>query len=177
MGTNSQHATFAPPAGLTCVTFAARVERVDCSSRPAIRSEEMPYVRFTMGDVPLVPWHVDWMADKGVARVRDRPPTDGTFTFANTHLAGGIRIGRNRYVTTRLSQAMQLARSLGRAWGARWCLAGDINTRRRTSWAFRALQARARIVHDTGIGAQASMRSCSAASTSDRVRFSVPRGS
>lgn len=109
---------------------------------------EMEYVRFTMGDVPLVPWHVDWMADKGVARVRIDHP-EGAFTFANTHLQAAY--GGRRYVTTRLSQAMQLARSLADL-GGPLVLAGDINTRR-SELGFRALQARARIV-DTGIGAK-----------------------
>lgn len=110
---------------------------------------EMEYVRFSMGDLPLVPWHVDWMADKGVARVEIDHP-QGRFGFANTHLQAAY-IGRNGYVTTRLSQAMELARSLAEL-GGPLVLAGDINTRE-GELGFRALQARAR-VHDTGIGAR-----------------------
>lgn len=110
---------------------------------------EMEYVRFSMGDLPLVPWHVDWMADKGVARVQIEHP-HGRFTFANTHLQAAY-IGRTGYVTTRLSQAMELARSLSDL-GGPLVLAGDINTRE-GELGFRALQARAR-VRDAGIGAR-----------------------
>ena len=110
---------------------------------------ELGYVRFSMGDLPLVPWHVDWMADKGVARVRIDHPR-GSFTFANTHLQAAY-IGRRGYVTTRLSQAMELARTLAGDAGP-LVLAGDINTRT-NELGFRALQARARVL-DAGIGAR-----------------------
>jgi hypothetical protein len=57
-----------------------------------------------------VPWHLDYLADKGVAIVTVDTP-NGPMTFANTHLQSSYAVGDYRFVQT--AQALQLSEELG----------------------------------------------------------------
>ena len=106
------------------------------ASRHPLR--DLGYVAFSQGGVPLVPWHVDWMADKGVARVRVDAP-GGAFVLANTHLQATY--GAFEYTPIRLSQALELAEALDDI-EEPVVVAGDVNTRQH-ELPFRVLRARA----------------------------------
>ncbi|MEM9069202.1 MAG: endonuclease/exonuclease/phosphatase family protein [Myxococcota bacterium] len=99
--------------------------------------EELEYLPYSMGQVGIVPWHVDFMANKGAVQMRIRAP-GGDFTFVNTHLQASYG---GRYTAVRLSQSLQLANAVDRLAGP-LILAGDVNSRQ---WElpFRTLRARA----------------------------------
>lgn len=99
--------------------------------------EELAFERFAMGGDPLVPWHVDYMADKGVALVRVDAP-GRSFVLANTHLQAVY--GGFEYTPIRIGQMLQLAALLARVEGP-LVVAGDLNTRQE-ELGFRALVAR-----------------------------------
>lgn len=91
--------------------------------------EELDYTAFTLGRTSAVPWHVDWMADKGVVLVRVQTPA-GPVDFANTHMQATY--GRGGYLDVRLGQALEAAHALSRArGGARppLIVGGDFNSR------------------------------------------------
>lgn len=103
--------------------------------------EELAFERFAMGGDPLVPWHVDYMADKGVALVRVDAP-GRSFVLANTHLQAAY--GAFEYTPIRIGQMLQLAALLRRVDGP-LVVAGDLNTRQE-ELGFRALVARTGLV-------------------------------
>lgn len=103
--------------------------------------EEIAFERFRMGGFPLVPWHVDYLADKGVALVRVHAPTRA-FVLADTHLQAAY--GAFEYTPIRLGQMLQLAAILDRV-EEPLVVAGDLNTTN-DELGFRALVARAGLV-------------------------------
>lgn len=103
--------------------------------------EALAFERFRMGGDPLVPWHVDYMADKGVALVRVNAP-GRSFLVANTHLQAAY--GAFEYTPIRVGQMLQLAALLDRVEGP-LVVAGDLNTRQE-ELGFRALVARTGLV-------------------------------
>ncbi len=103
--------------------------------------EELAFERFAMGGDPLVPWHVDYMADKGVGLVRVDAP-GRSFVLANTHLQAAY--GAFEYTPIRVGQMLQLAELLRRVDGP-LVVAGDLNTRQE-ELGFRALVARTGLV-------------------------------
>lgn len=105
--------------------------------------DELGFVPFSMGRVGIVPWHVDYMANKGVARFRVHAP-GGDFVFVDTHLQASYG---GRYATVRLSQSLELARALD-AFTEPVIVAGDFNSRSH-ELPFRALRAAARLTDAT----------------------------
>lgn len=101
--------------------------------------EEVAWLPFRTGGMPLVPWHVDYMANKGVSLVRVHAPRP--FILANTHLQAAY--GPVRYTVTRLSQALELAMTLD-AFDEPVVVAADLNAHDH-ELPFRALRARARL--------------------------------
>jgi endonuclease/exonuclease/phosphatase family metal-dependent hydrolase len=77
-------------------------------SRYPILSER--FIPFSAGSMPWVPWHLDYLAEKGVAIVAVDTP-NGPMTFANTHLQSSYAVGDYRFVQT--AQALQLSEELG----------------------------------------------------------------
>jgi endonuclease/exonuclease/phosphatase family metal-dependent hydrolase len=89
------------------------------SSHPAGQSEsglfiasrypidEVRFEAFRAGTTPYIPWHLDWMARKGVGVVRLKTPA-GPFVLANTHFQASYAVGDYSFV--QLSQALQLAK-------------------------------------------------------------------
>lgn len=86
--------------------------------------EKVHFSRYRQGRHPHLPWHVDYMAGKGIARVTVRTPI-GEVDFAATHLQAGY--GSNDYLFVQMGQALQAAEQV--AGGASpLILAGDINS-------------------------------------------------
>lgn len=69
--------------------------------------EEVRFEEFRVGTTPYIPWHLDWMARKGVAVVRVRTPA-GPLDLANTHLQATYAMGD--YTFVQVSQALQVAK-------------------------------------------------------------------
>lgn len=86
--------------------------------------EKVRFSRYRQGRHPHLPWHVDYMAGKGIARVTVRTPL-GEVDFAATHLQAGY--GTNEYVFVQMSQALQAAKHVAKG-DAPLILAGDINS-------------------------------------------------
>lgn len=110
------------------------------ASRYPFREEH--FRRYSQGKVPHTPWHLDWIADKGAARVVVQTPA-GDVDFAATHLQAGY--GTDEYVTVQLSQMLEVAELLGAisTGPARpLILAGDLNADF-SALPFRVLAARA----------------------------------
>ncbi len=92
---------------------------------------ESRFARFSAGRAPWVPWHLDWIADKGLAHVMVDTPA-GELMVANTHLQSSYLSGDYRAI--QLSQMTELSDWIGPC-GAAPCngiapliLAGDLNT-------------------------------------------------
>lgn len=86
---------------------------------------EVSFEAFTAGHTPHIPWHVDWMANKGVAAVRVQSPV-GPVVVADTHLQATYLTGNYNFV--QMAQALSLSRrlhELGRE--APLFLVGDLN--------------------------------------------------
>jgi len=107
------------------------------ASRHPIR--ERAFHPYSMGGVPLVPWHADFAVDKGVTLVEVDAPC-GRVVVANTHLQANY--GALPYQAVRLSQAVELARALSEVDDLPLVVAGDVNSEMR-ELPFRALRARA----------------------------------
>jgi endonuclease/exonuclease/phosphatase family metal-dependent hydrolase len=71
--------------------------------------EQIDFEPFELGDKLYIPWHVDYMAQKGLAVVRVTTPL-GTLALANTHLQSAYSVGNYDYL--QMAQAMQAANSL-----------------------------------------------------------------
>ena len=69
--------------------------------------EDARFEAFRVGTTPYIPWHLDWMARKGVALVRVATPA-GPLHFANTHLQATYAMGD--YTFVQVSQALQVAK-------------------------------------------------------------------
>jgi endonuclease/exonuclease/phosphatase family metal-dependent hydrolase len=100
--------------------------------------DEASFERFAVGDKVFIPWHLDWMTQKGVAVVRVRTPL-GVLGVANTHLQASYLYTSYRFV--QLSQAMQMANLLTEE-RAPLVATGDLNVSP-DSVPFRVLAARA----------------------------------
>ncbi len=90
--------------------------------------EATRFAPFTLGKAPWAPWHVDWVATKGVVQVDVQTPV-GPLTFADTHLQGRYRT--DLYPDTRLAQALEVAEATApRREGVvpPLVLAGDLNS-------------------------------------------------
>ncbi|MEZ4443319.1 MAG: endonuclease/exonuclease/phosphatase family protein [Polyangiaceae bacterium] len=85
---------------------------------------DVGFEAFTVGRTPHIPWHVDWMAHKGVGTVKVDTPA-GPVVVADTHLHATYLTGNYDFV--QLSQALQLARRLVDADDAPLILVGDLN--------------------------------------------------
>lgn len=126
---------------------------------------------FVLGTTSHVPWHIDWNADKGIARVRVQTPI-GEVDFADTHMQASY--GPGGYLSVRLGQAVEVAEvattpsdSTPSPSRPPLILAGDFNTRS-DDLPMRVLRARANLVeagNDQGIdkvlfrgGAEHSLR-------------------
>ncbi len=84
--------------------------------------EDRGFHPFGMGKATPIPWHLDWMADKGIAAVRIHTP-GGPVDFVNTHFQAAYASG---YLSVRLAQAVELARhTLSR--DVPMIVAGDVN--------------------------------------------------
>jgi len=70
---------------------------------------EVSFEAFSAGHTPHIPWHVDWMATKGVAAVRVQSPV-GPLVVADTHLQATYLTGNYDFV--QLAQALSLSRRL-----------------------------------------------------------------
>ena len=82
----------------------------------------------TKGMYPAMPWHADWLGDKGVGVVDVHTPI-GRVRFADTHLCASY--DGETYAGTRILQALQTGAfvSSGKdAFGAPLVVAGDINS-------------------------------------------------
>jgi endonuclease/exonuclease/phosphatase family metal-dependent hydrolase len=86
--------------------------------------EDVHFTRFAQGRHPHVPWHVDYMAGKGVGSIRVRTPA-GIVRFVDTHLQA--RYGTDDYLFVQMSQALDVADHL-RDEPSPVILAGDINS-------------------------------------------------
>jgi endonuclease/exonuclease/phosphatase family metal-dependent hydrolase len=71
---------------------------------------DVAYEPFALGTRPHTPWHLDWVAAKGVIRARIETPL-GAVLVANTHLQASYRTGN--YVPVRIGQMLQIANFLG----------------------------------------------------------------
>jgi endonuclease/exonuclease/phosphatase family metal-dependent hydrolase len=71
---------------------------------------DVAYQPFTLGARPHTPWHLDWVASKGVIRARIDTPI-GALTIANTHLQASYRTGN--YVPVRIGQMLQISDFVG----------------------------------------------------------------
>jgi len=86
---------------------------------------EVSFEAFAAGRTPHIPWHVDWMAHKGVAMALVRTQL-GPLVVANTHLQATYRTGNYDFV--QLAQALSLSRRLRRFGDdAPLLLMGDLN--------------------------------------------------
>jgi len=83
------------------------------------------FKRFTQGHHPHVPWHVDYMSGKGVARVKVDTPVGPVF-FAATHLQASY--GSNDYIFVQMHQALEAAEELDDHSYAT-IFAGDVNSK------------------------------------------------
>ncbi|MEQ8274577.1 MAG: endonuclease/exonuclease/phosphatase family protein [Deltaproteobacteria bacterium] len=101
--------------------------------------------KYSQGQVPHTPWHLDWIAGKGAAVVEVRTPT-GPVRFSATHLQAGY--GSDEYVPVQLSQMLEASAfltKLPKRDDVPLILAGDLNA----DWSalpFRVLAARAGLV-------------------------------
>ena len=86
--------------------------------------ERTEFLEYAQGTHPDIPWHLDWMAAKGIARVRIQTPA-GAVDIANTHLQAGY--GSRRYELVQLSQLMEAADFLDPVRDAPLVVAGDLN--------------------------------------------------
>lgn len=89
---------------------------------------DLGFHAFVLGTTSHVPWHIDWNADKGVARVRVQTPL-GDVDFADTHMQANYSPGG--YLSVRLGQALEVAgvASAPANSGPPLIVAGDFNTR------------------------------------------------
>lgn len=88
---------------------------------------ESGFLAYSEGSHPHIPWHVDWMANKGVARVRIQTP-GGPVDFADTHIQASYG-GLEDYDLIQLSQLMEAADFLGTDPRVPLIVAGDLNVR------------------------------------------------
>lgn len=68
--------------------------------------DDVRFEAFRVGTTPYIPWHVDWMAEKGIGVVRLATPA-GPVDVGNTHLHASYAMGDYGFV--QLSQALQVA--------------------------------------------------------------------
>jgi endonuclease/exonuclease/phosphatase family metal-dependent hydrolase len=71
--------------------------------------EQVHFEPFELGKKVYIPWHVDYMAEKGLAVVRVTTPV-GPLVLANTHLQAPYSVGNYDYL--QMAQAMQAADTL-----------------------------------------------------------------
>ncbi len=104
--------------------------------------EGAKFRKYSQGQIPHTPWHLDWIAGKGAAVVEVRTPA-GPVHFSATHLQAGY--GSDEYVPVQLSQMLEASAFLTRLPkrdDVPLILAGDLNA----DWdalPFRVLAARA----------------------------------
>jgi len=98
------------------------------------------FLEYTEGTHPNVPWHVDWMAGKGMARVRIQTP-QGPIDFANTHVQASYG-GTKDYDLIQLAQLLEAGDFLDEPRDVPLIVAGDLNVRC-ASLQFRAFALRA----------------------------------
>jgi endonuclease/exonuclease/phosphatase family metal-dependent hydrolase len=85
--------------------------------------DDIRFTAFDVGRTPHIPWHLDWMAKKGVGIVTITTP-DGPVEIANTHMHANYQMGDYGFV--QLAQGGQLASAV-RDSGHPLILAGDLN--------------------------------------------------
>lgn len=88
---------------------------------------QQDFVEYAEGTHPHVPWHVDWMAGKGMARVRIQTP-QGPVDVANTHVQASYG-GTHEYDLIQLAQLLQAADFLDTPRDVPLIVAGDLNVR------------------------------------------------
>lgn len=81
---------------------------------------------FSAGHLPRIPWHLDWIAAKGVGIVRVETPA-GPVDFADTHLQSAY--GTKDYLFVQISQALEAIDAAGAEHGVPVLLAGDFNAK------------------------------------------------
>lgn len=86
--------------------------------------ERTDFIEYSAGTHPDIPWHVDWLAGKGLGRVRLQTPA-GPVDVANTHVQAGY--GSGRYALIQLAQLMEAADFLEQDGDAPLVVAGDLN--------------------------------------------------
>ncbi|MCA9550709.1 MAG: endonuclease/exonuclease/phosphatase family protein [Myxococcales bacterium] len=86
--------------------------------------ERAEFVEYAEGTYPDIPWHVDWLAGKGMARVRLRTPA-GPVDVASTHVQAAY--GSRRYELIQLSQLLEGAEFLEGSDDVPLIVAGDLN--------------------------------------------------
>jgi len=108
--------------------------------------DSVRFIPFELGDKPLIPWHLDYMAMKGVGIVRLLTPF-GPIEVANTHMQASYLVGDYSFV--QLGQALQIGELLGvnhhEPAAPPLIAAGDFNSRP-NSLPFRTLSTRAGLV-------------------------------
>lgn len=82
------------------------------------------FTRFTLGGFGYIPFHLDWMCDKGLARVEVATPV-GPVVIGATHLNGGYHL--DSYPVVRATQALEAAAGLGEE-AAPLVVGGDLNS-------------------------------------------------
>jgi endonuclease/exonuclease/phosphatase family metal-dependent hydrolase len=95
------------PAGLPHQHYVPDGSGLWIGSRYPI--EDIRFEPFTVGDKIYIPWHLDWMAQKGVGIARIRTPL-GSVDVANTHFQSSYLF--TTYGFVQLAQAMQMANAL-----------------------------------------------------------------
>lgn len=108
------------------------------ASRHPISKTE--FIEYDEGTHPSVPWHVDWMAGKGIARVRVETPA-GPVDFANTHVQANYG-GTGGYELVQLAQLLQAGEFLDSPRDVPLVVAGDLNVPC-DSYVYRAFSLRA----------------------------------
>jgi endonuclease/exonuclease/phosphatase family metal-dependent hydrolase len=67
--------------------------------------DDVEFVPFVVGHKMFIPWHVDWMAQKGIALARVKTPL-GIVQVANTHLQAAYSVAE--YTNVKVAQALQI---------------------------------------------------------------------
>ena len=101
--------------------------------------ERTAFLEYDEGTHPSIPWHVDWIAGKGIAVTRVRTPF-GPVNFANTHVQAAYG-DVDAYDTVQLAQLLQAAEFLDGPGEIPLVIAGDLNVTC-DSYVFRAFALR-----------------------------------
>jgi endonuclease/exonuclease/phosphatase family metal-dependent hydrolase len=87
--------------------------------------DRLEFGRFTVGHTPHTPWHLDWMANKGVGRWIVTTSL-GAVVVANTHMQA--QYVTDTYDDERLAQAIEIALAAREPAGVAAIVGGDFNS-------------------------------------------------